>query len=155
MNKKSRISLIVLLSVILLMALTIPVQATNMPYAMHIKYTLNDVDWDDKSAEGEFEIVDPDPVRVGTVTLDWIARTQVKQGTMYLTEDGGPGTLVIGFSIPVKPAGDYCGTGSFKILTDLSPGYEVFGTGTIEMCRVGNGPHATIEGQLWGSAWTK
>ena len=145
MNKKTRIGLMILLTVILLLTLTIPGLAKK-PADFTLKYEFDDVDWDHYYAEGTFSAIGVIAGKGDAIT-HWIPR-DAKQGTMIF-EDQDADEFVIRFTIS-KYEGNDCSSGHFQILASHGTGkYEMlWGNGDITMCRPdwGNDVYGFLEG---------
>jgi hypothetical protein len=164
MNKKARISLVLLITVGLLLALTMPglaekPEGKGKPDTFFLTYTFTDIDWDIFYAEGTFDLETIGGTEVsGDAFVHWIPRLNnssgggmpVKQGTMtFIDEDTD--RAVVRFSVS-KIEGSYCASGHFDILYQQGTGkYEnLDGGGDILMCRPDWGD--TIDGRLNGWA---
>jgi len=152
MNQKSRMCLIVSITVILVLAVTIPVQAKK---AVNFK-VLFDLDTVDRRyADGTYQMVEAvilkeGETRGGTVTAYWIPRYQMYQGTMYLEDKDGQSSMAIRLTL-LKIAGG-CGTGHFQILDHLREGdYWLHGNGTVDMCLTEGRLEGSFEG--WAELW--
>jgi hypothetical protein len=145
MNKRTQIGLILLTTLVLLLGLTVLGQAKEDP-VFFINYTFDEVDWDNYSATGIFDI-STNQYREGTVAMSWIPGYHVKQGTMYFTDTYGE-SFAVKFTIARANAVE-CNSGSFQILAKEGTGvYEgKKGNGTIWMCLMSDG---TLEGTLEG-----
>lgn len=139
MNKRVRISLVLLITFILLLGLTIPGLAKKTP-TYHIEYKFPEVNWDEYSADGDFTLEAGSGIRSGDAYVDWFSTPGVVKGTMTFTNgDGYPqGGFVIQFAIPTMHQ-EGCGYGSFQIIEKYDEYAEYLGgNGTIMMCRYGD-----------------
>ena len=152
MNQKSRMCLIVSITVILVLAVTIPVQAKK---AVNFVVEFDLEPEDRRFATGTYEMVEAviledGEFREGTVTAYWIPRYRMYQGTMYLEDNDGQSSMAIRFTL-LKIAGG-CGTGHFHILDHLLEGdYQLHGNGTVEMCAEAGRLLGSFEG--WAELW--
>ncbi len=146
MNKRVRIGLVLLITLILLLGLTIPGMAKKSPDYV-LTYVFDEVDWDNYSATGTFELTNANLFKEGDVTMNWTPKPGVKKGRMDFI-DLGWDTFAVEFALATVHA-NRCGTGSYQILMQEGTGvYEdVGGSGTITMCRENND---TITGTLEG-----
>jgi len=157
MNKTVRVSLIVMIAVGLLLALTISGLAKK-PDTFHLEYVFPEVNWEIFYAEGTFDLeVFDGRTTSGDAFVHWIPRLSsvgtglpVKQGTMTFI-DGDADRAVVRFSMS-KIEANFCVSGHFDILYGQGTGkYEnLDGGGDILMCRPDWGP--LVEGELNGWA---
>ncbi len=146
MKKKTRIGLIVILTAILVLALTIPGLAKKQTN-FNLAYEYQNIDWDHNYGVGVFSSTGEIEVNDGIATLHWIPRAGVKQGTMFFEDPNG--SFVVRYTIS-KDIGNYCGSGHFQIITFRGTGdYKtMWGGGDIILCRPdwGNDVNGTLSG---------
>ena len=151
MNKLTRTSLVVLITLMVLLAVVVPVQA-GKPSNFFVHYTVGPVDYDHFYAAGTYDMTFPNYSGDGTAILHWVANNGAKPGTMIL-EDGNGASMAIRFLIAWKDASGGCTVGHFDIQASLSDGlYDMTGTGIMTMCVLELGDDY-FEGDLVG--WVK
>jgi hypothetical protein len=153
MNKLTRTSLVVLITLMVLLAVVVPVQAKKPPN-FFVHYIVGPVDYDHLYAAGIYDVMTfPDYSGDGTAILHWVANNGAKPGTMIL-EDGYGALMTIRFLISWKDASGGCTVGHFDIQASLSDGlYDMTGTGIMTMCVIEVDGDDYFEGDLEG--WVK
>jgi hypothetical protein len=159
MNKPVRLSLIVLITVGLLMALTVQglaekPEVPGHPDTFYLTYDFPEVDWDYRYAEGTFELyVFDGRTASGSAVLHWIPKYGTKHGTMIFTaDDDEESKAVITFKLSKGEEGN-CLSGPVSIPFFGTGVFEYFqGRGDILMCQ--DGPdrlYGEISG--WAGVW--
>jgi hypothetical protein len=159
MNKKARISLVVLITVGLLLALTMPglaekPEGKGHPDTFYLTYDFPQVDWGTFYGEGTFELYVGDLELDGSAILHWIPGPGSRQGTMIFTVDDEFGsTTVVKFTVS-KYAGDDCWSGPVSIIPWGTGGFEYYqGRGEILLCRPDWGDR--VYGEINGWAYKR
>lgn len=143
MNKTVRVSLIVVIAVGLLLALTISGLAKKpddkgKPDTFTLTYEFPDVNWEIYYAEGTFDLeTTGGSTASGTAILHWVHKYGTQFGTMIITaiEEGNViGTAVFNFKLP--PTNEDCASGPVTMPLFGTGVFESYqGTGDIYMCR--------------------
>ena len=154
MNKKIRASSVVLITVILLLALIVPVQAGKRTDNFHVDLVQLEYGDDPQTAAGGYTITyNGDHYGAGDAFITNIPRNPgVRQGTLVLSDEGGSSQMVIRFSMYwigtgllawCDDLGGLGGVAQYNILDEHNVGsYNLMGNGTFELCnvnRVGTG----------------
>jgi hypothetical protein len=159
MNKTVRVSLVLMITVGLLLALSIQglaekPEGKGHPDTFYLTYDFPQVDWDIFYGEGTFELYVGDLELDGNAILHWVPGPGSKQGTMILTVDDEFGSTAVVIFTVAKNEGDNCWSGPVSIEPLGTGGFEYYqGRGEILMCRpeLGDWVYGEISG--WAGVW--
>lgn len=154
MSKKFQISLIVLVTVILLLAVTIPglAKKPDIFFTVEADYVM---DWVTLTMEGTKPFTSTGAIQdVGTSWGHWVPQPLGVIGILFFESNKDQDMFVIQWKASTfKPDDDLCAKGTFTINANLGTGeYEgLWGTGTLTACRVEQGSNEivmTMEGRI-------
>jgi hypothetical protein len=151
MNKHVKISLIVLVAVVLLLALTVPGLAKRPDKSFVLEFDMDYVDWDNFWSTGTFHSVEGSITDSGTTYGHWNPFWGSAKGTMILQSSDEVSQIVITYTVPFEKP---CTTGHFTIWDTKNTGEYagMGGVGKIEICRHDNGtPDLYSDDTTYGS----
>lgn len=165
MNKKSRASLIALVTIILLLVLIFPAQAAQRTDNFHVdlwEITYGD---DPYTAAGSYGITyNDEDYGHGDAFVSYIPRYPgVQQGTLVLEDEDESSRMVIRFSMYFVGDGvlEWCddlkglgGLAQYKILFEQNrDAYDLKGEGTFELCNVAGVGEGYMDGWATEVPW--
>jgi hypothetical protein len=136
MNNKTRTSLVVLITLMVLLAAAVPAHAEKQAN-FSVEYEVGPVDYDHFYADGTYDIIyNEDPYGAGTAVFHWVARfSGAKQGMLILEDDDLVSSMAIRTLISWREAGGGCTKGHFDIQSTHNSGeYNLYGTGIMSLC---------------------
>jgi len=153
MNKKLRISLVVLITVALLVALVVPGMAAKIDKSFKLSFYFAEgtINWEEFTADGGAFVAYGAIPDEGTVSMHWNPIWGVFRGTMIFESSIDGDRFVVYFRAGAMDEVG-CATGNFGFYPNLGTGdyFGMSGSGKMFICRSENGTGDAAYGTFTG-----